>query len=82
MKALQSFIPVSAAYLTNQVAARNTSPHTTTIFHARDYGRFRRKELIRTNQGCNFLGGFFKNKDNVRAPIQFKRERESQLLKI
>ena len=51
------------------------------------YGRFleihsnlRRKKLHRTNQGSNFLGGSFSNRDNVRAPIQFRRE--SQIRKI
>ena len=52
------------------------------------YGRFieiqinlRRKELHRTNQGSNFLGGTFSNGDNVRAPIQFGRESQHQHLK-
>ena len=38
----------------------------------------RRKKLHRTNQGSNFLGGSFSNRDNVRAPIQFRRETEPQ----
>ena len=33
------------------------------------------------NQGCNFLGGTFSNGDNVRAPIQFRRESQPQHLK-
>ena len=33
-------------------------------------------ELHRTNQGSNFLGGSFSNRDNVRAPIQFRREHQ------
>ena len=52
------------------------------------YGRFiemqsnlRRKKLHRTNQGSNFLGGSFSNRDNARAPIQFRRERQPQYLK-
>ena len=60
----------------------------TTVFHAWAYGRFveiqsnlRRKKLHRTNQGCNFLGGSFSNRDNVRAPIQFRKESQPQLLK-
>ena len=51
-----------------------------TVFHAWLYGRFieirsniRRKKLHRTNQGSNFLGGSFSNRDNIRAPIQFRR---------
>ena len=46
----------------------------TAVFHARLYGRFieiqrnlRRKKLHRTNQGSNFLGGSFSNRDNVRV---------------
>ena len=59
-----------------------------TVFHAWLYGRFieiqsncRRKELYRLNQGSNFLGGIFSNRDNVRAPIQFGRETQPQHLK-
>ena len=46
------------------------------------YGRFmemqinlRRKKLHRTKEGLNFLEGSFSNLDNVRAPIQFRKER-------
>ena len=45
---------------------------------------FGRKKLHRTNnQGSNFLGGSFKNgaNVNVRAPIQFRGERQPQHLK-
>ena len=59
-----------------------------TVFHAWWDGRFieiqsnlRRKKLHRTNQGSNFLGGKFSNKDNVRVPIQFRRESQFQHLK-
>ena len=45
------------------------------------YGRYidiqsniRRKKLPRTNQGSNLLEGSFSNRDNVKAPIQFRRE--------
>ena len=41
----------------------------------------RRKKLYRMNQSSNFLGGSFSNRDNVRAPIQFGRESQSQHLK-
>ena len=58
------------------------------IFHTWAYGRFieiegnlRRKKLHRTNKGSNFLGGSFSNRDNVRAPIQFRRESQPQHLK-
>ena len=53
----------------------------TTVFHARSYDRFieiknnfRRKELHRTEQSSDFLGGSFNNKDIARAPIQLRRE--------
>ena len=56
-----------------------------TVLHAWRYGRFieiqnnnRRKKLHRTNQGSYFLGGSFSNRDNVRAPIQFRGESQSQ----
>ena len=64
------------------------SPDMTTVFHARSYGRFielqsnlRREELHRANQGFNFLGDSFRNRGNVRAPVQFRRERQPQHLK-
>ena len=60
----------------------------TTVFHTWPYGRFieiqsnlRRKKLHRTNQGSNFLGESFGNRDNVRVPIQFRRESQPQHLK-
>ena len=57
-------------------------------FYTRLYDTFikiqsnhRRNKLHRMNQGSNFLGGNFSNRDNVRAPIQIRREREPQNLK-
>ena len=41
----------------------------------------RRKKLHRTNQCSNFLGGSFNNRDNVRAPIHFRRQSQPQHLK-
>ena len=68
-----------------QVAIRTTSPDMTTICHAWPYGRFiaiqsnlRRKKLQKTNQGSNFLGSSFSNRENIRAPIQFRRESQTQ----
>ena len=59
-----------------------------TVIHVRPYDRFietqsnlRKKKLHRTNQCSNFLGRSFSNKDNVRAPIQFRRKRQSQQFK-
>ena len=53
----------------------------TLVFHAWLYGRFidlqnnlRRKKLHRMNQSSNSLGGSFSNGDNVKAPIQFRKE--------
>ena len=40
-----------------------------------------RKKLHRTNQGSNFAGDNFSNRDYVRAPILFRRERQPQPLK-
>ena len=39
------------------------------------------KELYRTNQSFNFIGGSFKNRDNVRAPIEFRGECQPSILK-
>ena len=68
-----------------QVPTRSTSPDMTTVFYARLDGRFikiqnnlRRKKLHKTNQGSNFLGGSFSNRDNVRASTQFRRESQLQ----
>ena len=76
VKDQQSCISVSVAYPEFQVATRSTSPDMTTVFRTWSYGRFieiqsnlRRKKLHRKNQGSNFLGGSFSNRDNVRAPI-------------
>ena len=58
----------------------------TKVFHARSYGGFieiqsnlRRKKLHRINQGPMFLETVLAT-DNVKAPIKFKRERQTQLL--
>ena len=60
----------------------------TTVFHAWPYSRFieiqsnlRRKNRHRANQGSNFLGGTFSNRDNERAPIQFRTESQSHTIK-
>ena len=41
----------------------------------------RYRNVIRTNRGSNFLRGSFSNRDNVRAPIKYRRERQPQHLK-
>ena len=35
-----------------------------------------RNNVYRTNRGSNFLEGKFSNRDNIRAPIHSRRERE------
>ena len=53
----------------------------TTVFHEWSYGRFieiqtnlRRNKPHKMNQGSDFLGGSSSNGDNVRDPIQFRKE--------
>ena len=49
----------------------STSSDMTTVFNTEQPLK---KKLLRTNQGSYILGGSFSNRDNVRAPIQFRRE--------
>ena len=88
VKDQQSCISIFVAYLQFQVTTTGTSPDMRTALHTWSNGRFievesnlRRKKLRRTNQGSNFLGDNFSNWDNVRAPIQFRRESQPQHLK-
>ena len=60
----------------------------TTVFDTWLYGRFikiqsnlRRKKLHRSNQGSNFLGGSFSNRDNVGAPFQIEKKVNPRILK-
>ena len=60
----------------------------TRIYHAWPYGRFieiksnlRGKKFHTTTLSSNFLGDSLSNRDNVRAPIKFKRESQPQHLK-
>ena len=53
----------------------------TAVFDAWPNGRFIEiqsnlmgKKLHRMNQSSNFVEGTFSNRDNVRAPIQFRKE--------
>ena len=41
----------------------------------------KRKKLYRTNEGSTFPGGSFGHKNNVRAPVQYRREIQRQHLK-
>ena len=66
-----------------QVATRSTNPDMTAVSHVKLYGRFteiesnlRIKKPPRPNQGSNFLASSFRNRDNVRAPIWLRRERQ------
>ena len=60
----------------------------TTVFHTKLDGTFiqlqsnlGKKKLHRTNQVPNVLGGSFSNRDNLRAPFQFRGEKQPQHLK-
>ena len=60
----------------------------TTVFHGRPYGRFidiqsnlRRLKFDKTNQGSNFLGDSFSNRDYVIGSIQLRRKSQPQHLK-
>ena len=84
VKEQQSYISFFVVYLT---IPSSSSPNMTILFNARLYGRFIeiqsnlwRKKLYRTSQGSNFLACSLSNKDNVRAPIQFRSERQPQHL--
>ena len=88
VKDQQSCIFIFVAYPTISISNLELQPDVTTLFHARLYGRFikihsnlRRMKLHKMNQGSKFLGGSFSNRDNVRAPIQFRRESQHQHLK-
>ena len=88
VKDQQSWISFLQLIQQFQVALRSTSTDMTTALHAWPYGRFieiqcniRRKKLHRTNQFSNFLGGSFSNRDNLRVPIQFGKERQPQHLR-
>ena len=71
-----------------KVATRSTSPDMTTVFLVWPYGRFietegnvRKNEFHIMNQGSNLLEDSFRNRDNTRAPIQFRKESQLQHLK-
>ena len=88
LKDQQSCTCAFVAYPTISIATRSTSPYMTIVFYAWLYRKFieiqsslRRKKLHKTNQSSTCLGGSFSNRNNVRAPIQFKRERQLQHLK-
>ena len=68
-----------------QLVTGSTSPDMRTIPHPILYCIFaeimrniRRKKLQGNNQGSNFTGGIFDNRDNVRSPLQFRRGKQYQ----
>ena len=72
----------------NQEANGSTSPDITTVLHTRPYGTFivikcsfSRKKPCRTTKGSNCHNHSFSNKDNVRAPTQFRVDRKPKHLK-
>ena len=88
VKNQQSNISFFVAYAIIRSSSQEVVTNMTTVFHAWLYERFieiqsnlRRKKCHRINQGSNFVGSSFSNKDNVRAPIQFWRESQPQHLK-
>ena len=88
MKDQQSCICLSEAYPTIPSSNSEHQPHITTVFHTWPCGRFiemqsnlRRKKLHRTNQGYNFLGGSFSNRDNVRAQSNLEVKVNASTLK-
>ena len=71
-----------------QVATRRNTPDITTVFHTRPYGRFieiqsnfTRKKLHRTNQGSNFLGCIFNNRDNAQPQSKLEEKVNLSILK-
>ena len=88
VKNRKPYIPIYVAH--PSCPTSTTSPSMTAVFYARPDGRFIEininstiTKLQRKNQGSNFLGGKFSRfRDKIRAPIQFRRERPFQHLKI
>ena len=87
VKDQQSCKFVSVAYPTIPISKKEHQPRHDTVFHTLPYARFieiqsnlMRKKLHRINQDSYFPGGRFSNRDNVRSPIQFRRESQPQHL--
>ena len=85
MKDQQSCILVFVAYPTIPSSNQEQNPThdycITCIAVWQIYSKLRRKKLYRTNKGSNFFGDSSKNRSNVSAPIQFRRESQLQHLK-
>lgn len=88
MKNHQSLLPFSAECLTYPCSNyKTTSSGMATVFYVKLYDRFiliksnfKRNKLHKMKQGSNFLIFSFNNKQNVRATIQSRREKQSQYL--
>ena len=88
MKNQQFCISTFVAYPTILSRSRSTSSDMTIVFHAWLYGRFIEiqsnltgKKIPRMNQGSNFLGGSFGNKDNVRPQSNLEEKVNPSILK-
>ena len=89
MKDQLSYMSVFIAYLTystfsffiQHLPRHDKSSSCMAVWQIYRYRATLRKKLHRTNQGSNFVGGNFSNRDYVRAPILFRRERQPQHLK-
>ena len=76
----QSHISAFVAFLTIPSRNYKHQPRYGTRF-IEIQSNLRRKKLYRMNQEFNFLGGTFGNTENIKVPIQFKRESQPQHLK-
>ena len=71
-----------------KVVIKDTSLDMTIVFRALPYGNFikikrnlREEKLPSMNQGTDFLGDRFSERDIVRASIQLRRQRQSHHFK-
>ena len=79
VKDQQSYISASAVYVTYPSSSQEHQPrHYNSILS--NALRATSKETSVTNQGLDSFGDSFSTRDNVRPPIEFRRERKSQLL--
>ena len=84
MKAQEPNIPGSEAYPIYASGNREHQLRHDNSFPCKATGKIRsnnnkqpqKKKLYKINQGSNFLVGSFSKRDNVRASLQFRRERQ------
>ena len=79
VKEEQFSISIFVTYRT--IPIRGISPEIATIYLSRSRATSGQKKIHRTNQGSNFLGGSFSNRDNAGVPIQLRREIQHKSLK-